>query len=87
MNTPDGKRYLSVAETARELRVSRQSVYRAVESGDLAHVRLRPNGAVRIPVTRPRSDDPATPMTSSHDLHEGVAPPVSAPPAPFSHKD
>jgi excisionase family DNA binding protein len=49
MGTPDHKRYLSVTETARELRVSRQSVYRAVESGDLAHVRLRPHGSLRIP--------------------------------------
>ena len=43
------RRYLSVGEVAQELRISKASVYRAVESGSLPAVRLQPLGALRIP--------------------------------------
>jgi excisionase family DNA binding protein len=49
MSTPETNRYLAPSEVAHLLNVSKASVYRAVESGDLPHVQLRPNGAVRIP--------------------------------------
>lgn len=45
------KRYLSVGEAALELRMSRTSVYRAIEAGSLPVVRLQPRGALRIPVS------------------------------------
>jgi excisionase family DNA binding protein len=45
----DSGRYLSVGEGAHELRVSKASVYRAIESGNLPAVRLQPLGALRIP--------------------------------------
>jgi excisionase family DNA binding protein len=45
----DSRRYLSVGEAALELRVSKQSIYRAVESGNLPAIRLQPLGALRIP--------------------------------------
>jgi excisionase family DNA binding protein len=38
-----------VGEGAHELRVSKASVYRAIESGNLPAVRLQPLGALRIP--------------------------------------
>jgi excisionase family DNA binding protein len=49
MRTPADNRYLAPSEVAHLLNASKSSVYRAVESGDLPHVQLRPNGAVRIP--------------------------------------
>jgi excisionase family DNA binding protein len=53
MTTTDtrDKRYLSVNEVADELRVSRQSVYRAVEAGTLPAIRLQPLGSLRIPAS------------------------------------
>jgi excisionase family DNA binding protein len=45
----DKRRYLSVGEVAHELPVSKASIYRAVESGNLPAVRLAPLGALRIP--------------------------------------
>jgi excisionase family DNA binding protein len=45
----DSRRYLSVGEAAHELRVSKASVYRAIESGNLPAVRLQPLGSLRIP--------------------------------------
>jgi excisionase family DNA binding protein len=45
----DNRRYLSVGETANELRVSKASVYRAIESGNLPAIRLHPIGSLRIP--------------------------------------
>ena len=45
----DSRKYLSVGETAHELRVSKASVYRAIESGNLPAVRLQPLGSLRIP--------------------------------------
>ena len=47
--TPADNRYLAPSEVAHLLNVSKSSVNRAVKSGDLPHVQLRPNGAVRIP--------------------------------------
>jgi excisionase family DNA binding protein len=47
--TVDSRRYLSVGEAAYELRVSKASVYRAIESGNLPAVRLQPLGSLRIP--------------------------------------
>ena len=41
--------YLSVGEVAHLLRVSKASVYRAVERGELPAIRLAPLGALRIP--------------------------------------
>ena len=41
--------YLSVAETAQRLRMSRASVYRAVAAGNLPAIRLNPQGALRVP--------------------------------------
>ena len=38
-----------MGETAHELRVSKASVYRAIESGNLPAVRLQPLGSLRIP--------------------------------------
>jgi excisionase family DNA binding protein len=38
-----------VEEAAHELRVSKASVYRAIESGNLPAIRLQPLGALRIP--------------------------------------
>ena len=57
--TTDSRRYLSVGEAAQELRLSRQSVYRAVSSGSLPAVQLSPHGALRIPVEaiEPRKDE------------------------------
>ena len=46
----DSRKYLSVGETARELRMSKASVYRAIESGNLPAVRLQPLGSLRIPI-------------------------------------
>ncbi len=51
VSTSDNRRYISVAEAARELGVSRQSVYRAIESGHVPVVRLEPRCAVRIPAS------------------------------------
>jgi excisionase family DNA binding protein len=51
VTTPSDTRYLAPSEVAHLLNVSKSSVYRALESGDLPHVQLRPNGAVRIPAT------------------------------------
>ncbi len=45
----DSRKYLSVGEAAHELRVSKASVYRAIESGNLPAVQLQPLGALRIP--------------------------------------
>ena len=45
----DSRRYLSVGEAAPELRVSKASVYQAIESGNLPAVRLQPLGSLRIP--------------------------------------
>ena len=45
----DSRKYLSVGEAAYELRVSKASVYRAIESGNLPAIRLQPLGALRIP--------------------------------------
>jgi excisionase family DNA binding protein len=45
----DSRRFLSVGETAHELRVSKARVYRAIESGNLPAVRLQPLGSLRIP--------------------------------------
>jgi excisionase family DNA binding protein len=47
----DSRKYLSVGEAAYELRVSKASVYRAIENGNLPAVRLQPLGALRIPVS------------------------------------
>lgn len=41
--------YRTVPEVADELRVSRRTVYRAVERGDLQAVRLGESGRLRIP--------------------------------------
>ncbi len=43
------KQFETVPEFARTLRVSRRTVYRAVARGDIAALRLNPNGALRIP--------------------------------------
>jgi excisionase family DNA binding protein len=48
--TPAHKRYVSPAEAASELGVSKSTIYRAVEAGRLPAVRLQPLGALRIPV-------------------------------------
>jgi excisionase family DNA binding protein len=40
---------LSVGEVAHLLRISKASVYRAVERGELPAIRLAPLGALRIP--------------------------------------
>ena len=45
----DSRKFLSVGEAAHELRVSKASVYRAIESGNLPAVRLQPLGSLRIP--------------------------------------
>jgi excisionase family DNA binding protein len=45
----DTRRFLSVGEAAQELRVSKASVYRAIEAGTLPAIRLVPHGALRIP--------------------------------------
>jgi len=49
MRTLADKRYVSPAEAAAELGVSRSSVYRAVQAGSLPAVRLQPLGCLRIP--------------------------------------
>ena len=54
----DSRRYLSVGETAHELRVSKASVYRAIESGNLPAVRLQPLGSLRIPRQSARTGAP-----------------------------
>jgi excisionase family DNA binding protein len=59
----DSRKYLSVGETAHELRVSKASVYRAIESGNLPAVQLQPLGSLRIPADalqpeRHRDEDP-----------------------------
>ena len=41
--------YLSVGEVAERLRVSRATVYRAIERGDLRALRLNPHGTLRVP--------------------------------------
>jgi excisionase family DNA binding protein len=46
-----GPEYLTVSETARVLRLSVGSVYRAVDAGRLPSVRLAQNGAIRIPIS------------------------------------
>jgi len=43
-----GHEYLSVRECARLLRVSTATVYRAVASGEIPHIRV--SNAIRIPV-------------------------------------
>jgi len=43
-----GHQFLSVRECARVLRVSTATVYRAVASGEIPHVRV--SNAIRIPV-------------------------------------
>lgn len=40
--------FLTVPEIARKLRVSRRTVYRAIERGDLSAVRLGETGRLRI---------------------------------------
>jgi excisionase family DNA binding protein len=45
----DSRKFLSPAEAASGLRVSKASVYRAVEAGHLPAVRLAPLGSLRIP--------------------------------------
>ena len=51
MATPvDNRKYLSVGELANELRVSKASIYRSVESGYLPAIRLAPHGSLRIPI-------------------------------------
>jgi excisionase family DNA binding protein len=47
----DSRKFLSVGEAAHELRVSKASVYRAIETGSLPAVRLMPLGALRIPAS------------------------------------
>jgi excisionase family DNA binding protein len=47
----DSRKFLSVGEAAHELRMSKASVYRAIESGNLPAVRLQPLGALRIPAS------------------------------------
>ena len=42
------KRFLSPSEAAEELGVTKSTVYRAAESGNLPPVRLVPFGALRI---------------------------------------
>ena len=49
--TPTHKRFLSPSEAAEELGVSKSTVYRAVESGHLPAIRLKPLGALRIPAS------------------------------------
>ena len=46
--TSDTRKYLSVGDVAHELRVSKASVYRAVEAGSLPATQLQPLGALRI---------------------------------------
>ena len=47
--TNENRRYLTPAEAAAELGVSKSTVYRAVSGGSLPAVRLVPLGALRIP--------------------------------------
>jgi excisionase family DNA binding protein len=47
--TNANKRFLSPAEAAAELGVSKSSIYRSIEAGHLPAVRLQPLGALRIP--------------------------------------
>jgi excisionase family DNA binding protein len=60
MKTTDESRYLAPKEVAHLLGLSRSSVYRALEQGELPHVQLRPNGAIRVPASAlepPRKDE------------------------------
>jgi excisionase family DNA binding protein len=52
--------FLSPKEVAHELRVHVSAVYRAVEKGQLAAVRLSDTGAIRIPrsAIEPEEDTP-----------------------------
>jgi len=43
------ERFRTVDEVARELRVSRLTIYRAVQRGELAALRLGERGRLRIP--------------------------------------
>jgi excisionase family DNA binding protein len=43
------REYLAPKEVARELGLDVSAIYRALERGDLAAVRLTPRGAIRIP--------------------------------------
>jgi excisionase family DNA binding protein len=51
MNTGDNKTHqlLTVSEVARELRVSRLTIYRYVQGGNLPALRIGETGPLRIP--------------------------------------
>ena len=49
MTTHENSHYLAPTEVARRLRMSKSSVYRAVERGDLPAIQLARHGALRIP--------------------------------------
>jgi excisionase family DNA binding protein len=49
MTTAADTRYLTPAQAAERLGMSKASVYRAIEQGALPAFRLRPMGALKIP--------------------------------------
>jgi excisionase family DNA binding protein len=49
MHTAANRRYVSPSQAAKELGMSTSTVYRAIENGYLPAIRLRPEGALRIP--------------------------------------
>ena len=67
-----GRRYLSVAEAAREFRVSTATIYRAVADGSIPRVRLRRDGAIRIPSSIGGHSSPSAPART------GLSPAVEA---------
>jgi excisionase family DNA binding protein len=44
------ERYRTVSEVAAELLVSRRTIYRAIERGELSAVRVGERGRIRVPV-------------------------------------
>ena len=75
MTTTADTRYVSPTEAAKSLGLSTRSVYRTIENGHLPAVRLRPQGALRIPATaleRPM-------VTDRSDRTETREPPRRAP--------
>ena len=51
MTTTEAPEFLTVSEFARRLRVSEPTIYRRINDGMLAAIRLGETGAIRVPVT------------------------------------
>jgi excisionase family DNA binding protein len=49
MTTPEHRRYLTPAQAAKELGMSKSTIYRAISDGSLPAIQLQRHGKLRIP--------------------------------------